>query len=321
MEKPKFNFEPRVLASINDNIRYKGSSGGVISHILKYLFTTNQIKTAINFRFSGVNLFESKLIYSYNEYEQTGSIYHEINIYRYLNEHIKEIKSPIAITCLPCQVLPIRRLLNKYGIDSIIISLVCSNQLEKEATYYFIEKNNIDINQVKDLRYRGNGWPSGIQIKTEKNQYFFHNNYSKWIDVFHSHIFSLDRCLSCTDTFGLLADISVADPWLKRYIKTDKNGSSIVITNTLKAESIINEMLKYNKLLLIEFITYDEVILSQKGTLIKKHLYGKYKKQIRFVRKYIKSNIYKKYFFYFSSFHKFIIIKMIAILKKIEGLQ
>ena len=162
MENPNFNYQPKVLASSNANIRHRGSSGGVITQIIKYLFEASQVNSAINFRFSGAELFEPKVIYSFEEYEQTGSIYHEINIYKFLKDNINHIKSPILVSCLPCQVVPIKRLLDKGNIQSIVISLVCSNQLEKEATYYFLEKNNIDINKITDFRYRGNGWPSGI---------------------------------------------------------------------------------------------------------------------------------------------------------------
>ena len=135
MENPKFKYQPRVLASSDVDIRYKGTSGGVISQIIKYLFEYNKINSALSMKYSGIKLFDPILIYTYEDYENTGSVYHEINIYKYLKENIENIKSPILITCLPCQVLPIRRLLDKNNIDSTIISLFCSNQLEKEATY------------------------------------------------------------------------------------------------------------------------------------------------------------------------------------------
>lgn len=321
MENPKFNYQPKVLASSNAEIRYKGSSGGVITQIIKYLFETSQIKSAINFRFSGVELFEPTLIYSFEKYEHTGSVYHEINIYKFLKENINQVKSPILISCLPCQVVPIKRLLDKNKIENTIISLVCSNQLEKEATYYFLEKNNIDINKITDFRYRGNGWPSGIQIKTDEKEYFFHNNTSKWIDVFHSQIFNLNRCLFCKDTFGLSADFSIADPWLKRYVENDKIGSSIVVSHTKKAEKLIQMMIDNKILDVIELLTTEEAILSQKGTLQKKYILMKYKKFFKLLIKLFRTNIYKKYFFKVSRYHRWIWGKTMGILKKYEGLK
>lgn len=321
MEKPRFNFQPKVLISSDNNIRYKGSSGGVVTQIVKYLFETSQIKSAINFKFVCAELFSPKLIFSFNEYEHIGSIYHEINIYKFLKENINQLKTPVLITCLPCQVVSIRRFLNKNNIDSIIISLTCSNQLKKEATFYFLKKNKIDIDKITDFRYRGNGWPSGIQIKTNEKEYFFHNNTSKWLDVFHSQIFSLDRCLSCKDTFGLNADFSIADPWLKRYIENDKIGSSIVISHTNKAENLILDMIKNKKLNVEELLTAEEAIFSQKNTLQKKYILTKHKKILKPLIKLFRTNLYKNLFFKVSKVHRWALGKIIGILKEYEGLK
>lgn len=321
MEKPKFKYTPRILASSDENIRYQGSSGGVVAQVTKYLFETKKINSAISFKFSGQFLFEPMLVYNYENYEHTGSIYHEINLYKFLKENIEKIKSPILITCLPCQVAATRKMLKEKGCEAYIISLFCSNQLEKDATYYFLEKNNININDIREFRYRGNGWPSGIQIKTEDKEYFFHNNKSEWLYVFHSLIFSPDRCLACKDTFGVNSDVSVGDPWLKKYIENDNVGSSIVIANTEKGEKLIQEMLLDKALISIEVITGDEVVLSQKNTLYKKHVFDKHRKKFRLLRKIIRSDFYKKHFFKINKYHFWLLNKLIWIFKSMEGLK
>ncbi len=321
MENPKFKFQPRILYAKDKNVRHKGSSGGVITQTIKYLFDTKQINSTISFKFSGVNLFEPFIVKRFSEYNQTGSIYHEINIYKYLKQNIDSIQSPLLITCLPCEVVPVKRLLQNHHIDSIFISLVCSSQLSKEATYYFLEKNKIDIKKVKDFRYRGNGWPSGIQIKTDEKEYFFHNNNSKWIDVFHSQIFTLDKCFSCVDTFGLKADISVADPWLDRYVQKDHIGSSIVIAHTNLGETIITQMIQEKMLTLVEEVSIEETILSQRGTLVKKYIFRQYKKNIKKLIKIFRHRWYKKFFYTFSKLHRWSFFKMIGILKRIKGVK
>lgn len=321
MENPKFIFQPRILVSNDKDIRHKGSSGGIITHLMKYLFETKRINSAIDFKFTGVELFKPYIINSFEDYSHSGSIYHEIKIYKFLKENIDVIQSPVMITCLPCQIAPIKRLLHKHNIETFIVSLVCSTQLEKEATYYFLEKNKIDVSKVKEFRYRGNGWPSGIQIETDEKEYFFHNNNSKWIDVFHSQIFNLNRCLSCADTFGLKADVSVADPWLQRYVASDNIGSSIVIAHTNNGENIITSMISDNILKTIEILSEEDVVLSQKGTLIKKYIFKKHKKKFLKLIKVFKSKIYKKYFFSFSKYHRYFFSKLMGITKRYEGLK
>lgn len=321
MENPTFEFQPRILHANDETVRYKGSSGGVITQIIKYLFETRQINSAISFKFAGTNLFEPFIINNFNDYNQIGSIYHEINIFKYLKQNINFVRSPVVITCLPCEIITIKRLLKKHNIESFLISLVCSSQLSKNATYYFLEKNQIDIKKVQEFRYRGNGWPSGIQIKTDEKEYFFHNNNSKWLDIFHSQIFTLDKCFSCIDTFGLKADISVADPWLDRYVENDRIGSSIVIANTQSGEDTISKMLNEMKLCFDEELSYEETVLSQKGTLIKKYIYKKYRKNVKLLIKFFRTNTYKKYFYRFSKLHRWSIFKIIGILKRFEGIK
>lgn len=319
MENPNFNFQVRILFSSENSIRYQGSSGGVITEIVKYLFHNKSIKSSIGFKFIGIDLFKPYFISSFEEYNQSGSVYHEIEIYKFLKENITQVKSPILITCLPCQVMPIKRLLLKNDIESIIISLVCSSQLEKEATYYFLKKNEINISEVTEFKYRGNGWPSGMQIKTNNKEYFFHNNNSQWMDIFHSQIFNLNRCFSCKDTFGLKADITIGDPWLKRYVQNDNLGTSMVIAHTNLGESIITNMMANHKLKFVETLTSDETIFSQKGTLIKKYIFRKYRKKWMKLIKLFRTKFYTNNFYYFSFIHRYVIFITIKILYKLRG--
>jgi len=131
----------------------------------------------------------------------------------------------------------------------------------------------------------------------------------------------MTRCLFCTNTFGENADLSVADPWLKRYIKNDKIGSSIVIAHSDLGNTLISSMLLENHLRLIENLSIDETILSQKDTLIRKVIFRKYSKLVLFMVKLIRTDFYKKYFFRISSLHNFILYKILGILKRIEGLK
>jgi len=71
----------------------------------------------------------------------------------------------------------------------------------------------------------------------------------------------------------------------------------------------------------LENVSQEEVVLSQKGTLVKKYIFIKYRKQVMFFIKIFKNSNYKKYFFYFSKLHRFFFFKFIGILKKIEGLK
>ena len=68
-------------------------------------------------------------------------------------------------------------------------------------------------------------------------------------------------------------------------------------------------------------LSYEETVLSQKGTLIKKYIYKKYRKNVKLLIKFFRTNTYKKYFYRFSKLHRWSIFKIIGILKRFEGIK
>lgn len=67
--------------STNLELRKKSTSGGIGSSIIKYLFEEKIIHTSITFDFNASLLqYTPRLIHNFNEYQPTGSIYHEIKL-------------------------------------------------------------------------------------------------------------------------------------------------------------------------------------------------------------------------------------------------
>lgn len=319
-EKPNFN-NIYICNATNSNTRYKSTSGGFISSTLQFLFERNFIDTAINYEL--INLkYTQKLIYNFKDYKNVGSIYHETQNITFIKKNINNIGNSIAVVCLPCEVKAIRKLLTKNNIKSYIFSLTCSTQLSYEATDYLFEKLSINKLDISSFQYRGNGWPSGIQIKLKDNNQLFVQNYpSIWSDIFHSLIFSHKKCLNCKDTFGINADFIVADPWIKEYVEKDTKGYSVVVVNE-RVENIFNKLLNDNIIIVKENIKSDILIQSQKYTLQKKYITRKYKILFKYIRKVITSDFYKKIVFgKFTNSHNKILKFIFRVLLKIERIK
>ena len=63
--------------STNSDIRYKATSGGIGTTIIKWLFDNKLIGTSISFEFDPITLrYVPKIIHSFDEYQICGSIYH-----------------------------------------------------------------------------------------------------------------------------------------------------------------------------------------------------------------------------------------------------
>ena len=228
----------------NTNDRYKSSSGGIGSAIIKYLLSLPEYGTSITFYFDSASCcYQPKFIYSSDEINVCGSIYQDIDIPRFINEHINEIKGGIVVSCMPCQVGALRQILNKRQISNVIISLVCSGQTTIEGTWCYYKFLGIKKEDVVNMQYRGNGWPSGIQIWLKDGRKIYRDNYTEpWRTIHRSKLFSPKRCFFCKRDTNYCADISLADPWSKEYKENDKIGHTLFVVHSEEGEEIISEM-------------------------------------------------------------------------------
>ena len=215
--------------STNSDIRYKATSGGIGTTIIKWLFDNKLIGTSISFEFDPITLrYVPKIIHSFDEYQICGSIYQEIDLIGFVKSHQNEIKGTLACFALPCQTKAIKSICERYGHKVFIIGLTCSSQQTLDATKYLLKRINIKEQNVCHIQYRGNGWPSGITIKTKVNKKtFIANNASIWNRIFHSRLFIRPKCFMCKDTLNQHSDIALADPWLKEYISSEKIGMTL----------------------------------------------------------------------------------------------
>lgn len=262
----------------NDDLRFKSSSGGIGSSIIKYLLEKQLYGTSMTFVFNQQKCkYEPKLIYNYLDYNNCGSIYQDTDTIGFIKTNISNIKDGIVITCMPCQVKAIKSILNRNNINCFIISLCCSGQTTPEGTWLYYKYLGINKKDVKSIQYRGQGWPSGIQILLKNGEVIKRANYTyPWTLIHRSLLFRPKRCLSCTIKTSNESDVSLADPWLKEYMEHDTIGHSIIICN-MKGNAILNEMYSSG---VINLKTIDEntYISSQLGTIEEKLSANKHKK-------------------------------------------
>lgn len=167
--------------------RNKASSGGIGTALTKYLLTQTDYGTALTFEFNQKKCqYVPKLVHSVEEINICGSIYQDIDILDFVKNNLIHIKGGIIVSCPPCQVQGIRRFLDKNNIKSFIISFCCSGQITIDGTWKYYEFLGINKEDVLSMQYRGNGWPSGIQILLKDGRYIYHDNYTDPWRIIHS---------------------------------------------------------------------------------------------------------------------------------------
>lgn len=259
------------------DIRYQASSGGVGTAIIKYLLESGRYGTSMTFTFNAKECrYEPKLIYGFSDYNNCGSIYQDTDNIGFIKSNIKDIRNGIVVTCMPCQVAAIRYLLEKNNIPSFIISLCCSGQTTVEGTWLYYKLLGIDRKDVRNIQYRGGGWPSGIRIKLKDGTEVYRDNFTyPWTLMFKSQLYRPERCLFCKEKTNIHSDVTLADPWLKEYMDNDKTGNTFIICNN-EGDSVLNEM-ENNGLLVLRDSDEKEFIESQRGTIEAKAKESKHK--------------------------------------------
>lgn len=260
--------------STDKDIRFNASSGGVGTAIIKYLLSTPDYDTSITFFFDKEKCaYDVKLIHSFEEYNNCGSIYQDINIALFIKKNISRIKGGMVVCCPPCQVAAIRGMLDKAKIKNFIISFCCSGQTTIEGTWCYYKFLGINKEDVAYMQYRGNGWPSGIQIELKDGRKIYHDNYTEpWVTIHRSLLFRPKRCLYCKLDTGWNADVSIADPWLPQYKGLDKIGHTFFISITKQGKETLSYMIESNILSCNES-SYDEYAIAQDTNIRKVLLY------------------------------------------------
>lgn len=270
----------------NEDDRWKASSGGLGTAITRYLLSQPEYGTSVTFRFNREKcMYEPLLIHNADDINVCGSIYQDIDIPRFLQEHIEHIKGGIIVSCTPCQVTSVRQILTKNRIPHFIISFCCSGQTTIEGTWKYYELLGIHKKDVTNMQYRGNGWPSGIQIWLKDGTVIRKDNYTEpWVTMHRSHLFRPKRCFYCKLDTGRNADIALADPWLDKFRKNDRIGNSILVVNTETGKRVIEAMIIKSDIELYP-MTFDEYALAQQNNL-KKAEYARTQKA--YIRKVLK---------------------------------
>lgn len=265
--------------------RHKASSGGIGTMLQKHLLSTGQFDTSITFQFNAEKcMYEAKLIHTAEEVHICGSIYQDIDIARFIHDHIGEITNGIIVSCPPCQVSVIRNMLQKNGIPNFIISFCCSGQTTIEGTWKYYELLGIKKKDVVNMQYRGNGWPSGIQIWLNDGTMIFRDNYTEpWITLHASKLYQPKRCFSCTFETSYKSDISLADPWLNDYISNDKIGSTLFLVNTSQGLETIRELSQQGHIE-CKSLDYNSFYIAQRPNVEKKNRLLYQKGEFNFLR-------------------------------------
>jgi len=230
-----------VCQSKDEKILKKSSSGGFVTSSLIYVLKNKIVDAAIAVSMSKKQPWKYEVRLAKTEKDiisSAGSKYTTIPLNEFLKIANNNQKLNLAMVGLPCHITAIKQLQKKgmYKNIKLLIGLFCGYNMPFKATEFLIKKSKIKHNQIKTLEYRGNNYPGGFFIKTNKKKFFLPKGYYDFLNL----MFVPKGCLKCKDYTNELADISIGDAW-------NWDNSSVVIPRTELGNKLMKNPLITNK--------------------------------------------------------------------------
>jgi coenzyme F420 hydrogenase subunit beta len=236
--------------SLTKDVRYRGSSGGVITQLAISLLNEQKITKVVQIGRSKFNpLLNEEKINSEGEtvLECTGSKYSPSSVLTAVR-HIKNSNDDkFLLIGRPCDVSAMRSYLSKdkelKDKVYLLVSFFCAGTPSVSATKDILYKFDLTESEVKHFAYRGNGWPGKTTVETDKGRYTMDYDES-WGKILNKKLHI--RCKVCADGIGESADIVCADGWDcddKGYpLFTEGDGNSLVLSRTALGDKILKDL-------------------------------------------------------------------------------
>lgn len=274
-------------------LRKRASSGGVGTAVMKFLLNEKKFGTSISFSFNEkLCMYEPRMVYSADDIVVCGSVYQDIDLCRFVKDNLSSIRGGIVLSCTPCMVNSIKSILKREDIPCFVISFCCSGQTNIEGTWKYYQLIGEKKENILNMQYRGNGWPSGIQILKKDGSSSFFPNYSEpWATIHQSNLFRPRRCFLCKRDCSYDSDLSLADPWRHSCMENDNIGKTMFFTNTPLGKEIMD--LVQGRMIIESFpISRDDYIRAQKPNVEKEKRIIRDRKKIDWHLKLVKNSRY-----------------------------
>lgn len=225
--------------AMDPELRYRGSSGGVISALAVHLLTTGKVNFVAQIAGSQRDPLANELQVSRTRDDvirAAGSRYAPSAPLQRLRE-LLATGERFAFIGKPCDIAALRQYAEvntdiKQQVP-YLISFMCAGIPSVKGTYEVIDKLGADKTKLVGFRYRGDGWP-GMTRAVQSDGRSFEMDYStSWGSILNRHL--QFRCKICPDGMGEFADVVCGDAWFGKDGYPDfaeREGRSLLLART-----------------------------------------------------------------------------------------
>lgn len=217
--------------AVDDELRYRGASGGVVSALLTYLLEKQKITHALVTVGGGGDVLQGHGVLIDNAAaarQAAGSWY----VVTPSNAALRNVpkNARLAVVGLPCQLQGVALAVEaKIMTRPLMLGLFCGGTLAATCAQHEIRSVLGDPGLAKEIKFRGDGWPGTIRIRDHEKSYDISYKRSFMASQRSGMFFFPPGCMLCNDFVGEQADISFGDGW---HQGGKGNGLSAVAVHT-----------------------------------------------------------------------------------------
>ncbi len=235
--------------STDEDIRYCGSSGGVVSGLAFHALTSGMIDKVMHIGADPANPTRNTVRWATTR-EQiiagAGSRYAASSPLAEIGEVLDQ-PGRFAFVGKPCDISALRQLAR---IDArvnekfpLMLSFFCAGVPSHDGADRVIDAMGLDPAKVIDFRYRGHGWPGKARAVTSNGKVGELSYAESWGKHLSREI--QFRCKICPDGVGGAADIACADAWYggdSGYPSfEEEDGRSLILSRTSVGDALLSD--------------------------------------------------------------------------------
>lgn len=226
----------------DESIRFKGSSGGVLTALSAYCLEKLGMEGVLHIGQDPTDPIRNRTLLSRTRDElvaTTGSRYSPASVCDRL-DWVEDAGGPCAIIGKPAEISAVtnaRKLRPRLDQNiGVTLSFFCAESPATAGTAALLNSLGVSPETVSDLRYRGNGWPGEFATSQKGHLAPIRQSYAEsWAFLQAYRPWSVQLW---PDGSGELADISCGDPW---YEKPDgvNPGFSLVVVRSERGRALL----------------------------------------------------------------------------------
>ena len=234
-------------------LRFRGSSGGVVSALALFCIDAQGFDGAVQVRARSDQPLLNESVISRSRAEvlaASASRYAPASPCERLGD-LRGSTRPHVFIGKPCDVAGTASLVAADpGLAASVglsISIFCAGTPSIAGTRELMRHLGVgEGDEVLEVRYRGRGWPGNMAVRfrdaaTGSLRSASTSYADGWGEILQKH--KQWRCQLCADHLGEHADLSVGDPWY-RPIGVDEPGQSLIVVRTERGRLLLREAVR-----------------------------------------------------------------------------